>query len=166
MNLTLNGTPIIVDDIAAREIVQRHLINGEQAVRPIALPGTAHLPQLSKDEIYIGSCCGPEGKLVHSILLPQKKDKLNFGSALAWSRGQLPLDARGNFTSDAPNRIEALMLFLHHRALFKKDDVLWTNEQFADDSDFAWLQGFGYGGQSTWHKDGKRMARAVRRVSI
>ena len=42
----------------------------------------------------------------------------------------------------------------------------WTSTQFADGSDFAWGQGFDYGIQGFWHKDGKGMARAVRRLPI
>ena len=42
----------------------------------------------------------------------------------------------------------------------------WTSTQYADVSDCAWFQGFYNGNQNNWHKDGKDMARAVRRVAI
>jgi len=50
MNLTLNGLPIIVDQVAAEEIVRRHLLNGDTAVAAIATPGAKHMGL-----IYLGN---------------------------------------------------------------------------------------------------------------
>jgi len=167
MNLTINGLPITVDSTAVEEIIRRHLLNGS-APDPLrgfdeVAAARAHIGniQLQKGEVRIGSYAGPDGKRTFAVLLPQTKDKLDFDTALAWSRSQLP-----EGKSDAPNRIEALLLFLHHRALFKKDDVLWTNEQYAAFSGVAWGQTFNYGNQRYWTKDTKLLARAVRRVAI
>jgi len=167
MNLTINGLPITVDSTAVEEIIRRHLLNGS-APDPlrafdVAAAARAHIGniQLQKGEVRIGSYAGPDGKTTIAILLPQKKEMLDFDAALAWSRSQLP-----EGKSDAPNRIEALLLFLHHRALFKKDDVLWTNEQYAAFSGNAWGQYFYYGTQDYWYEGHELLARAVRRVAI
>lgn len=42
----------------------------------------------------------------------------------------------------------------------------WSSTQFAGGADYAWVQGFGYGGQDDDHKDYVFRARAVRRVAI
>ena len=165
MELTLNGTPILVDDIAAREIVHRHLVNSDQRAATLEVSSfTLANPSLQEGETLIGSYAGPDGKVTFAILLPEAsllKQGMNWVDALAWARG-----LRADIETDAPNRIEGLLLFLHHRALFEKDDVLWLNEESAGDSVFAWYQTFYYGHQYCWHEDSKRMARAVRRVTI
>ena len=161
MELTLNGTPILVDDIAAREIVLRHLLgivdepSGSEALAmTVKATGT---PELQKGEKLIGSYAGPDGKTTIAILLPGSKSKVNWKDAMIWAKDQ------GGYL---PNRIEALLLFLHHRAAFEKDDVLWTGDESAGYSDYAWLQYFLNGHSDYWRKDDKYMARAVRRVTI
>lgn len=42
----------------------------------------------------------------------------------------------------------------------------WSSTQRAADSDYAWVQNFGNGGQNGYHKSGYYRARAVRRIKI
>jgi hypothetical protein len=156
MNLTLNGLPIVVDQVAAEEIVRRHLLNGDTAVAAIAPAGAAHIPQLKAGKKYLGAHCGPDGKLVHTILLPGVARGKNWQAAMEWAVDQ------GGYL---PNRIEGAMLFAYLKSEFE-NEVYWLGEQSADGSGYAWLQGFDDGIQLYWHKDYKYMARAVRRVSI
>ena len=156
MNLTLNGLPIIVDQVAAEEIIRRHLLNGDTAWAAIATPGAAHIPQLKPGEKYLGAHCGPDGKLVHTILLPGVARGKNWQAAMEWAVDQ------GGYL---PNRIEGAMLFAYLKSEFE-NEVYWLGEQSADGSDFAWLQSFLNGIQIGWRKGTKSMARAVRRVSI
>ena len=158
MNLTINGIPISVDPIAAQEIVRKHLLNGEAKDVPmIAIAGSVNMPQLQKGERFIGSYSGPDGKVTLAILMPGEKKNVTWPDAQTWAKEQ---------GGDLPSRVEGLLLYLHHRDQFQKDDVLWLNEQHADFSGYAWGQSFGYGGQDYWSKDGKLLARAVRRVTI
>lgn len=46
------------------------------------------------------------------------------------------------------------------------DTWYWSSTQYAGDSDYAWGQHFGYGGQTSDRKDGSCRARAVRRVKV
>ena len=156
MNITLNGLPVIIDQVAAEEIVRRHLLNGDTAVAAIALPGSAHIPQLKAGEKYLGAHCGPDGKLVHTILLPGVARGKNWQPAMEWAVDQ------GGYL---PNRIEGAMLFAYLKSEFE-NEVYWLGEQDADASDYAWHQSFYYGNQNYWHKALKFIARAVRRVSI
>jgi hypothetical protein len=167
MNLTLNGLPIIVDQVAAEEIVQRHLQRRSDEQKSPELLDWAEqfnawkarsnqLLQLKPGEKYLGAHCGPDGKLVHTILLPGVARGKNWQAAMEWAVDQ------GGYL---PNRIEGAMLFAYLKSEFE-NEVYWLGEQYADVSDYAWGQGFSYGSQYLWHKDDKLMARAVRRVSI
>jgi len=167
MNLTLNGLPIIVDEIAAREIVQRHLQRqSDEQKSPEPLDWAEQfnawkaridqLPQLKPGEKYLGAHCGPDGKLVHTILLPGFARGKNWQAAMEWAVDQ------GGYL---PNRIEGAMLFAYLKAEFE-NEVYWLGEQYADASGYAWLQGFGNGYQGNWRKGNEYLARAVRRVTI
>ena len=167
MNLTLNGLPIVVDQVAAEEIVQRHLQRRSDEQKSPELLDWAEqfnawkaridqLPQLKPGEKYLGAHCGPDGKYVHTILLPGVARNKNWQAAMEWAVDQ------GGYL---PNRIEGAMLFAYLKSEFE-NEVYWLGEQSADDSVCAWTQGFDYGDQDYWLKDGKLMARAVRRVTI
>ena len=158
MNLTINGIPISVDPIAAQEIVRKHLLNGEAKDVPmIAIAGSVNVPQLQKSERFIGSYSGPDGKVTLAILMPGEKKNVTWPDAQTWAKEQ---------GGDLPSRVEGLLLYLHHRDQFQKDDVLWLNEQHAAFSGTAWYQYFYDGYQGYWYEDYKLLARAVRRVTI
>jgi len=114
------------------------------------------LPDLKKGEAYVGGTISADGTVTHTILLPGEKADVNWNDAMAWAK-----KAGG----DLPNRIEQAMLYAHHADKFQKR-YYWSNETHADDSAFAWTQGFNYGSQLIWRKDFKFMARAVRRATI
>jgi len=114
------------------------------------------LPKLAKGEIYVGGTIDASGRITHTILLPGEKADVTWKDALAWAKEK---------GGDLPTRIEQAMLWAHHRTLFKRD-YYWSNEQLAEVSSCAWLQSFNYGLQNYWPQDYKRMARAVRRVTI
>jgi len=69
-----------------------------------------------------------------------------------------------------PSRGELLLAWSARAALPEAErfdkDWYWSSTQSADVSDYAWGQGFYYGGQDGWPKGYELMARAVRRVSI
>ena len=161
MQLTLNGTPITVDPIAAQEIVRRHLLGivdeppGSEALAMIDKPAGGKII-LHKGEKLIGSYAGPDGKTTVAILLPGEKKNVAWKDALSWAKDQ---------GGDLPNRVEALLLFQHHRGEFQRE-VYWTNEQPAEVSSYAWGQSFGDGFQDVWLQGYKDVARAVRRVAI
>ena len=167
MNLTINGLPIIVDEIAAREIVQRHLQRqSDESKSPELLDWAeqfnawkarqGQLPQLKPGEKYLGAHCGPDGKFVHTILLPYVARDKNWQAAMEWAADQ------GGYL---PNRIEGAMLFAYLKSEFE-NEVYWLGEQYAASDDYAWVQHFYNGAQHGWRKDIKSMARAVRRISI
>ena len=169
MNLTINGLPIIVDPVAAEEIVRNHLLNGAHGYQPIdrsdgrpvqqpprLAKSDTQVLQLKAGEKYLGAHCGPDGKLVHTILLPAVARGKNWQAAMEWAVDQ------GGYL---PNRIEGAMLFAYLKSEFE-NEVYWLGEQYADDSDYAWYQSFYLGIQYYWLKDYEIMARAVRRVAI
>jgi len=158
MNLTINGIPISVDPIAAQEIVRKHLLNGEAKDVPmIAIAGSVNMPQLQKGERFIGSYSGPDGKVTLAILMPGEKKNVTWPDAQTWAKEQ---------GGDLPSRVEGLLLYLHHRDQFQKDDVLWLNEQRAAFSGNAWGQTVYDGYSRRWHEYYELLARAVRRVTI
>ena len=114
------------------------------------------LPTLKKCEIYVGGTISTDGKVTHTILLPGEKADVGWKDAMAWAKKE---------GGDLPNRIEQAILWAHHAAKFQKRSY-WSNAQFAGLDAYAWGQSFGNGGQDIWRKGIKRMARAVRRVTI
>lgn len=161
MQLTLNRTPITVDQIAAEEIVRRHLLGivdeppGSEAIAMIEKPAGAKIILRTGEQI-VGSYAGPDRKTTLAILLPGEMKNVAWKDALAWAEHQ---------GGDLPNRVEALLLFQHHRGEFQRE-VYWTNEQHAEVSSFAWTQSFYHGDQGYWRQDSEVMARAVRRITI
>jgi hypothetical protein len=90
------------------------------------------------------------------------------GSALATKILALRLSDHDDWY--LPSRGELLLAWSARAALPEAErfdkDWYWSSTQYADDSDYAWNQGFLNGIQNYWLKDLKTMARAVRRVSI
>lgn len=165
MNLTLNGIPVTIDPAAAEDILRRHLlgiIDEPGGAEALAMRSTGvRLPdqplvRLNEGEKLIGSYAGPDGKTTVAVLLAGEKSSVNWKDALRWANDQ---------GGDLPNRIEALLLFQHHRDEFQRE-VYWTNEQYAAGGSCAWSQGFLNGTQGLWHQSDEDMARAVRRITI
>lgn len=95
------------------------------------------------------------------------------GSKLArWARG---LQIGGHKDWYLPSRLESLLLFGELRQLKPFADKgaeaferhwYWTSTQYAGHADYAWIQGFGTGGQYGTHKSLNYRARAVRRIAL
>lgn len=82
---------------------------------------------------------------------------------LTW---QEALDWAKSVGGELPTRREQAMLFANRREGQYKPRWYWSCEPYAGVERYAWVQGFGYGGQGGNRKDGRGRARAVRRVPI
>lgn len=118
-------------------------------------PLKAMLPELNEGEKYAFCITLPDGKTIHTILLPGDTEK-NWKDAMEWA---------ASIGGDLPNRAEQALLFQYMPEEFKKD-WYWSNSQHAAYSYCAWLQGFVDGRQGYYYKDNEWRARAVRRVAI
>ena len=122
-----------------------------------AYPITLNLPELNTGEIYVGAIISADGtKRDHIILLPDTKEEINWQDAMEWAK---------SIGGDLPNRCESALLFATMKEQFKAE-WHWTNEQHADYSVYAWVQGFTNGSQYYDRKSNELRARAVRRLSV
>ncbi len=128
----------------------------QSASETVATAAKFALPKLAKGEVWICGMVQPDGRVQHTILLPGESKELNHQNALAWAKKQ---------GGDLPDRVEQAVLFKDHRDKFKRE-AYWSNTQHADDSSYAWYQGFNNGDQNYSRKDDELLARAVRRVAI
>jgi hypothetical protein len=111
------------------------------------------LPPLNEGEKYAFSITLPDGKTIHTILLPVDE------SVASWDAGmQLAKDLGG----DLPDRAEQALFYKYMPEEFQKD-WYWSNTQHAGDSYSAWYQGFGSGHQLSGSKSSECRARPVRR---
>jgi len=115
------------------------------------------VPTLNEGEIYLGAIiCGESAHRHHTILLPGEVEDKTWKQAMKWAADQ---------GGDLPNRVEQALLFATLKSEFK-EAAYWSNSQHAVDSDFAWYQGFGDGGQYGGYTFSELRARAVRRLII
>jgi hypothetical protein len=150
---------ITIDQIKEEHAKVAQMIATFEANQKIAsaYPITLSLPQLNSGEKYVGAIISADGtKRDHIILLPETKVDINWTDAMAWAK---------SIGGDLPNRCESALLFATMKDQFEPK-WHWTNEQHADDSDYAWVQTFDYGSQYYTHKSFNYRARAVRRLSI
>jgi hypothetical protein len=118
------------------------------------------LPPLSEGEIYIGAIGDKAGDIYHLVLLPGDNDRAPHAEQIEWAK---------SIGGDLPNKLEAMMLFVHAKDQFQ-DAAYWTGETFVDpddedDDSYAWYQDFDYG-QGDYPKGIELRARAVRRLPI
>ena len=119
------------------------------------------IPPLSEGEIYIGAIGNKIGDVYHLILLAGESDRAPQEKQIEWAK---------SIGGDLPNKLEAMMLFVHAKDQFELD-AYWTNETFIDPDDpeddaWAWSQGFFYGCQDDYPEGAEFRARAVRRLPI
>lgn len=119
------------------------------------------IPPLAEGEIYIGAIGNKDGEVYHLILLPGDNVRATHADQLGWAK---------SIGGDLPNKLEAMMLFVHAKDQFEPD-AYWTNETFIDPDDpeddaWAWYQYFGDGNQGFTHKFYEFRARAFRRLPI
>lgn len=96
------------------------------------------------------------------ILGPENGEELRWEAAIDWA-ACIEMDGHKDFS--LPTRVEQAVLFGNLREEFKRD-WYWSCEQHAEDADCAWVQSFGYGGQSLTLKANEWRARAVRRFCV
>ncbi len=96
-----------------------------------------------------------DDKAMHLVLLPGDK-KLPWADAVAWATKE---------KAELPSRIDSLVLLKNLKDKFQRD-WYWTGEQHAADSDYAWIQVFGWGNQDDVPKSLDFRARLVRRFPI
>jgi len=115
--------------------------------------------------IYAGIIAGQNGHPdYHLIHAPAEAEMEAVNWADAVKQATLPIN--GFVDWSLPNRREARLLAINTPGGFDLADWYWTSEQVAGNPDYAWVQGFTNGGQSSLHKSGEYRARAVRRILI
>lgn len=115
------------------------------------------LVELKHGEEYAGLIVGKHGEAsYHLVLIPGQADSINWPDAKDWAKKQ---------GGELPTRREQSLLFANLKEQFE-DAYYWSGEQHASDSDYAWCQGFLYGGQDNGGTYGKLRSRAVRRLII
>lgn len=119
---------------------------------------TAFLAEnLEPGEKYAGILLGKDGKPdQHIILLPGQATDVNWSKAGEWAK---------SINGSLPTRREQSLLFANLKEEFE-ERFYWSCEKHASDSESAWGQFFGYGGQRYGHMDYGCRARAVRRLEI
>lgn len=112
---------------------------------------------LKAGEKYAGILPGKDGAPdQHIILLPGQANDVTFAEAEKWA-----LSVGG----ELPTRREQSLLFANLKEEFE-ERYYWSCERHASDSDSAWFQNFGHGGQYDDDVDDTYRARAVRRLVI
>ena len=128
----------------------------------------AELPRIGQEwpgsgGIFAGLVLGQDGASDYLLILgPEKEMKCNWQDAMDWVAG-LDINDHADFTM--PTRAEQSILFGNLRDQFEPG-WCWSCEQRAALSDYAWVQGFGYGDQYNGLKSNGYRARAVRRLII
>ncbi len=113
--------------------------------------------QLAKGEHYAGLILNADGTPMHHlVLLPGDNDGASWAAQTAWAE---------SLGGDLPTRPEQALLYANCKAQFKAD-WYWSNTQHAEDSDYAWSQGFYGGYQLSLNESAQLRARAVRRLPI
>jgi hypothetical protein len=122
-----------------------------------AFPITLNFPTLNAGEQYVGAIISANGaKREHIILLPGEVKSAKWQAAMDWA---------ASIGGHLPNRCESALLSATMKDQFKPE-WHWTCEQDAALPDYAWVQGFDYGGQDNDLKSVEYRARAVRRELI
>jgi hypothetical protein len=112
---------------------------------------------LNLGEVYAGILLGENGAPDHHlILLPGDVSDVTWPQAMDWAAKEGGV---------LPTRREQSLLFANAKAAFQ-NRWYWSSEQHAANSDSAWIQYFGGGGQHGSHKSFEGRARAVRRLII
>lgn len=104
---------------------------------------------------FAGLTTKPDGTHCAVVLLADKAEKrLTWKASLAWAK---------KLKAELPTRPVAALLYANLKAQFEPE-WHWTSE--ADDSSYAWVQGFYYGNQLSSFKSFVARARAVRLIQL
>ncbi len=122
---------------------------------------TLDRPKLNDGETLIGLLSDKDMRPYWLILLPGDNDRAPHQHQIEWAK---------SIGGDLPTKIESAMLFAHAKDQFQQD-WYWTGDTFVDpeepeDTDYAWVQSFGYGDQGHYRKYSYGRSRAVRRVYL
>ena len=112
--------------------------------------------ELKEGEKLAFSLTLPDGKTIHTILLPGDEAVDSWDAGMEWAK---------NLGGDLPDRAEQAMLYAYLPDEFQKD-WYWSNTQHAGVSGNAWYQSFSYGVQSDDRKGTELRVRAVRRIEV
>jgi hypothetical protein len=112
--------------------------------------------------IYAGVQRGRDGAADYHLIVGPAMEACNWESAKKQAAAAA-VDGHSDFT--LPFRKEQALQFANVPELFEQE-YYWSSEQLASDSDYAWVQGFNYGGQTNDRKSYEFRARAVRRLVI
>ena len=119
-----------------------------------AAPRKPATPKLAEGETYVGITLHDD-RLHHLILLPGETTA-TWTNADAWAHKQGGM---------LPSRHDGLVLLKHAKARFERA-WYWLGEQHAGAAQFAWVQSFVWGLQTSTHQHLELRARAIRRVAI
>lgn len=112
---------------------------------------------------FAGLVRGTDGAPDYLLILgPEYEGELPWQQAMEWATG---IEVEGHNDYTLPTRSEQAIAFGNRRDQFQRG-WYWSCEQHAEYADYAWMQGFNYGGQDSNRKDIEWRARAVRRLVI
>jgi hypothetical protein len=115
-----------------------------------------NLPKLNEGEKLAFSITLPDGKTIHTILLPGDETVASWDAGMAWAKDK---------SGDLPDRAEQALFYKYMPEEFQ-EDWYWSNTQHAGYSNDAWSQNFYGGNQGYNRKSAELRMRAVRRVTI
>ena len=119
-------------------------------------PTILAFPELKDGEKYAFGITLPDGKTIHTILLPVDE------VVPSWNAG---MELAKNIGGDLPDRAEQALFHKYMPEEFQKK-AYWSNTQHAGNSDYAWYQNFLSGYQNSISKSCELRVRPVRRVTI
>lgn len=114
------------------------------------------LPALAEGERYLGAFGDAVGNIHHTILLPGDNDDATWQDQNDWAK---------SIGGELPTRAELVTAYETMPEEFKKD-WYWSSAEHVAYPDYAWVQYFYDGLQTTDHKLSLNRARAVRRLPI
>ena len=165
MQLTKNGLTIEVPDAVVVDLVLNRLAGNEPTHAPRGVVPRIGDRWRGQGGIYAGVMRGRDGAPDYHLLVGDAVAELK---PIQWDKAlttvaEMEIDGHRDYT--LPYRAEQALLFANVPELFEAE-WYWSCEQHAADSDYAWMQGFGYGYQLSDHKSNVYRARAVRRLVI
>ena len=109
------------------------------------------VPELKDGELWAGIIVRDSKPHHHVILLPGEIEDSHWQNSMDWA---------SSIGGMLPDRCEQALLFANLKDQFK-EEWYWSGAQDASDSDSAWRQFSGSGGQYICDKDCRLRARAV-----
>jgi len=165
MNLTKNGLTIEVSDAVVVDLVLKQLAGNQPTFAPQGANPRIGERWRGQGGIYAGIMRGRDGAPDYHLLVGDAVETLK---PIPWDKAMAAVkDMEGDGHKDytLPFRAEQALQFANVPELFESE-WYWSCEQLAASSDYAWVQVFGYGNQTSSPKSVNYRARAVRRLVI